>query len=69
METIKIHANQLVKKLGIHAKDALHISCSIEAQCQYFITTDKRLLKKAKMLADVCALNPIDFIFILEETK
>jgi predicted nucleic acid-binding protein len=69
LETIKIHANQLVKELGIQAKDALHLASSIEAQCQYFITTDKRLLKKAKMLTDICALNPIDFIFILEETK
>ena len=43
-ETIREYANQLTATLGIKSKDALHIACSVEAQCDYFITTDKRLL-------------------------
>ncbi len=48
LETIRKYANQLTATFGIKSKDALHIACSIEAQCDYFITTDKRLLKKSK---------------------
>ena len=42
--------------------DALHISCAIFVECDYFITVDKRLLNfksdKIKMI------NPVDFVKI-----
>ena len=65
LETIKEYANQLTTTLGIKSKDALHIACSIEAQCNYF-TTDKQLLKKSKKLTTINTVNPIEFI--LKET-
>jgi hypothetical protein len=34
-----------IMKTGIHYKDSVHLSCSIIAGCDYFITTDKRVLK------------------------
>jgi predicted nucleic acid-binding protein len=33
-------------KLSIKQKDALHISCAVYTKCDYFITTDKKLLNK-----------------------
>ena len=66
LETVKIKANQLVTTVGVQPKDALHLACSIEAQCHYFITTDKRLLKKTKYFTVIRSVNPIDFIPILE---
>jgi len=66
LETIRECANQLTATLGIKSKDALHIACSIEAQCNYFITTDKQLLKKSKKLTIINTINPIEFI--LKET-
>lgn len=62
LQTIKEYANQLTATLGIKSKDALHIACSLEAQCDYFITTDKQLLKKSKILTTINTVNPVDFI-------
>ena len=49
-----------IKATGIKHKDACHVACAIIAGCDYFLTTDYRLLKyktdRIKMM------NPIDFI-------
>jgi len=62
LETIRKYANQLTATNGIKSKDALHIACSVEAQSDYFITTDKQLLKKSKTLTTIKTINPVDFI-------
>ena len=36
---------QEIMQTGIKWKDAAHLACAMYAKCQYFITTDKRLLK------------------------
>ena len=33
--------------LGFAPKDALHIACAIMASCEYFVTTDDFILKRA----------------------
>jgi predicted nucleic acid-binding protein len=54
-----------IMETGVKYKDACHVSCAMLAECDYFITTDKRLLKyktdKVKMM------NPLDFVKELEE--
>jgi predicted nucleic acid-binding protein len=49
-----------ILELGIKAKDALHIACAIKSGCDYFITTDKRILNKS--VANIKIINPIDFV-------
>lgn len=53
-----------IMSTGVKYKDACHVACAIVAGCEYFLTTDRRLLKyqtdKLKMM------NPIDFIRELE---
>lgn len=53
-----------IMKTGVKYKDACHVACAILAECEYFLTTDRRLLKykteKIKMI------NPLDFIKVLE---
>jgi len=44
----------------IKAKDALHIACAVKHNCDYFITTDKKLLNKS--IDGIRIINPIDFI-------
>ena len=34
-----------IMKSGVKEKDALHVACAIFASCDYFLTTDDRLLK------------------------
>lgn len=40
-----IYAESLADK-GFKAHDALHIACAVFSDCEYFLTTDKRVLKK-----------------------
>jgi predicted nucleic acid-binding protein len=49
---------------NIKKKDALHIACAIKANCDYFLTTDKKLLNTA--FKEITVINPLDFIKILE---
>ena len=49
-----------IMKTGVKMKDAYHIACAIYAKCNYFLTTDDRLLKYAS--EEIQMLNPIDFI-------
>jgi len=47
---------------GIKPLDALHIACAQALECQYFLTVDKGILKKAAAVAKIQILNPIDFV-------
>jgi predicted nucleic acid-binding protein len=49
-----------IEKLGIMSKDALHIACALHSKCNYFITTDLKLLKKK--IDGIKLINPIDFV-------
>ena len=50
---------------GIKHADAIHISCAIISECDYFITTDKRLLKY--QTEKIKIVTPIDFIQLMED--
>ena len=56
-----------IQSTGIKKMDALHVSCAIFASSDYFISTDKRLLKyqtnKLKLV------TPIEFISIWEDIQ
>ena len=49
---------------GVKYKDATHLACAIYANCDYFLTTDIRLLKYNDRTISV--INPLDFV-LLEE--
>jgi hypothetical protein len=57
---------EIVSK-GIKPLDALHISCSIDMNCDYFITVDRGILKKYNKIKHISIKSPIDFIYILED--
>ena len=59
-----VNCAKTIMQKGIKAKDALHIACAIEAECGYFLTTDKKILNTK--LNEINIVNPIDFIKILE---
>ncbi|SLM33193.1 conserved hypothetical protein [Desulfamplus magnetovallimortis] len=42
--------------------DALHVACAIELRCEYFLTVDKAVLKKATHCTEIQIRSPIDFI-------
>ena len=45
---------------GLKPKNASHLACAIGAGCDYFFTTDDRLLRFKD--DRVAIVNPIDFI-------
>lgn len=62
-ESILQYAESLLPK-GIKNKDALHIACAVSSSCDYFLTTDKKLLNTP--IPEIYIINPIEFITKLE---
>jgi predicted nucleic acid-binding protein len=60
------HRAELLLKYNIKSKDALHLSCAIEGNADYFITTDQNLIKKKDNITELKIINPINFIEYLE---
>ncbi|MDR2732089.1 MAG: hypothetical protein LBB36_02605 [Fibromonadaceae bacterium] len=42
-------------------KDATHLACAIKAECDYFLTTDDRLIKRYND-NEIIICNPITFL-------
>jgi predicted nucleic acid-binding protein len=55
---IEVLSNEIMLT-GIKKKDAVHLACSIIAECSYFITTDKQVLNF--QTDKIRILNPVDF--------
>ena len=53
-----------IMKSGVKEKDALHVACAIFASCDYFLTTDDRLLKYRTSQLKI--INPTQFINDME---
>lgn len=58
-EKIISFAEKLAEK-GIKKFDALHLSCSVYAKCDFFLTTDKKLLNTP--MSEIRVVNPINFV-------
>ncbi len=48
--------------MGLKNLDALHVSCAIAADADYFLTTDQGILKKTHVINQIQIKDPIDFI-------
>ena len=59
IEKILIKGKEL-NHINIGQKDALHIACAIEGECEFFLTTDRRILNKN--ISEIKIINPLDFI-------
>lgn len=62
-EDILSFAESLASK-GIKTYDALHISCAVAAHCEYYLTTDKKLLNTP--IPEIKIVNPITFVNEME---
>ena len=54
-----------IMSTGIKFKDACHVASAIYAGCEYFISTDTRLLKYHT--AEIIMVTPIEFVVRMEE--
>lgn len=55
-----LETGRKIMTMGVSHKDALHLSCAIHSQCDYFISTDIKLLKK--QINGIKLVSPIEFI-------
>ena len=62
-EILKI--GKSIEQLKIKPKDSLNIACALVSNCDYFITTDTKLLNK--VVEGIKIINPMDFIVEMEE--
>ncbi len=53
-----------IMQTGVKQKDAWHLACALLADCDYFITTDDRLLKYKT--SDLQIVTPVEFIQRME---
>ncbi len=65
-EIIKPMAEKIMEK-GVKEKDAYHVASAIYAKCDYFISTDVRLLKYKT--DRIKLVTPIEFIMETEEEE
>ena len=54
----------LIMGTGVKEKDAYHVACAIRAECNYFVTTDDRLLKYQS--EKITLVTPGEFIRRME---
>jgi predicted nucleic acid-binding protein len=48
--------------IGFKPLDALHLACAQALECDYFLTVDKGILKKARTVVRLRIMNPLDFV-------
>lgn len=59
LDKIEILAED-IQSTGVKKMDSWHVACAIIAGAEYFLTTDKRLLKYKT--DSIKMINPVDFI-------
>ena len=58
-----------LESIGIKKMDALHIASAEIADCDWFFTTDKGILKKINMSGSMRVANPVEFIIGRHENE
>ena len=51
-----------LNQLGLQKIDSLHIACAIRANCDYFLTTDDKILNKSNIISIIRITDPIGYI-------
>lgn len=59
-ESIRSRAKEF-EQIGLKPVDALHVACAESADCDWFFTTDRDILRKAKALSSMRIANPVEF--------
>ena len=53
--------------LGVKPKDALHLASAAKAGCDWFLTTDRGILRKVSEVGGMRIANPVVFIMTEEQ--
>jgi hypothetical protein len=52
----------LLNQIGVKKLDSLQISCAVFSKCDYFLTTDDKILQRADQIEYIKINDPIGFI-------
>lgn len=58
---------ETLSRIGVKPMDALHVASAIEAHAEYFLTTDKALLRKMAKHDSIRVVDPVDFVRELKD--
>lgn len=67
-EAVESLAEQYSKK-GVKPMDALHVASAVSAGAEYFLTTDKGILRKMTNEKQIIVCDPVDFLRHIEEAS
>jgi len=62
MDAALIARGEEIEAFGLKAMDALHVASAEAASCDWFLTTDRGILKKLRNLGAMRLANPLDFV-------
>ena len=62
MDSEIISRGSEIMSFGVKKKDALHLACAERAECDWFLTTDRGILKKIRNLGEMRVANPVDYV-------
>lgn len=51
-----------IMESGVKRMDALHLASALAAKCDWFLTTDKGILKHVSRIGGMRIANPVDFV-------
>ena len=54
---------------GLHAAVALHVADAANAGCDYFVTTDLRLMGRVRAFRQTNVVNPMEFLLEVENDE
>ena len=57
-----IKAATLLRERGFQKIDSLHIACAIHAKCDYFLSTDDKIIKRGSTVDEITINDPIGFM-------
>ena len=60
--TAIIKKANLLNRRGFQKIDSLHLACAIYQHCDYFLTTDDKILKKACAVTEIKIIDILGFI-------
>jgi predicted nucleic acid-binding protein len=52
----------LISNFGMQKIDSLHIACAAIAKCDWFLTTDDKILRRSGKITNIRIDDPIGFI-------
>ena len=60
-EEIETRAEELMV-MGVKSSDAIHLACAEHAECDWFFTVDRGILKKVDQIGKMRVANPLEYV-------